>query len=60
MIVTSPDEEPLGNDGVLNGTESAIDCGGSCSKCADGATCGTGLDCKSGVWVWNTMIACGA
>jgi hypothetical protein len=36
-------------DGIRNGTESAIDCGGTCpSKCSNGATCNAGTDCTSG------------
>jgi len=39
-------------DGVLNGTETDIDCGGgdaSAARCADGKTCNAGDDCVSGV-----------
>jgi hypothetical protein len=37
-------------DGVENGDESAVDCGGKCaSKCADGATCNGAADCQSDV-----------
>ncbi len=37
-------------DGVLNGAESAIDCGGGvCLACADGKTCNAAGDCTSGV-----------
>ncbi|MBU6161168.1 MAG: lamin tail domain-containing protein, partial [Myxococcales bacterium] len=37
-------------DGLLNGTETALDCGGLCpSKCANGLTCSVGGDCVSGV-----------
>lgn len=42
---------PLTNaceDGVISGTESDVDCGGTCmTKCAGGATCNTGADCMS-------------
>jgi hypothetical protein len=35
-------------DGVLNGDESALDCGGSCLPCTKGQTCGADIDCSSG------------
>ncbi len=38
------------SDGKKNGTETDIDCGGSCTqKCNDGAGCAGGTDCASGV-----------
>jgi hypothetical protein len=36
-------------DGVLDGDESDIDCGGSCGKCANGKRCDFAFDCASGV-----------
>jgi hypothetical protein len=39
-------------DSVKNGTETGVDCGGSCAplkKCDDGLGCGVAGDCKSGV-----------
>jgi hypothetical protein len=36
-------------DHRLNGTESDVDCGGSCPGCTVGAHCRTGKDCSSGV-----------
>ena len=39
---------PSCSDGVLNGTESDADCGGSCgSTCETGEGCGLGADCVS-------------
>jgi hypothetical protein len=37
------------SDGVKNGGESDIDCGGGCPACDDGAGCATTDDCASGV-----------
>ena len=37
------------SDGVPNGDESGVDCGGSCPPCADGSTCNGPEDCASGV-----------
>ena len=40
------------NDGILDGNETDVDCGGSClptKKCVDGLRCNSGPDCISGV-----------
>jgi hypothetical protein len=39
---------PACGDGVLNGGESAVDCGGSCGACP-GQACGADAGCASGV-----------
>jgi hypothetical protein len=51
----SDDREPWGaspptcDDGVMNGAESDIDCGGgTCPACADGLHCRTTADCQTG------------
>ena len=36
-------------DGVMNGDESAIDCGGSCVACALNVACRSAIDCASGL-----------
>jgi hypothetical protein len=36
-------------DGVKNGSETDIDCGGACAACADGQPCRVALDCTSRV-----------
>lgn len=36
-------------DGLRNGDESDIDCGGICPGCPDSSPCGAGADCASGV-----------
>jgi hypothetical protein len=36
-------------DWVANGTETDLDCGGSCAPCADLKACGVAADCKSGI-----------
>lgn len=38
---------PSCDDNLMSGSESDIDCGGSCSPCAIGMSCVTGADCKS-------------
>lgn len=35
------------SDGMPNGGETGVDCGGTCPKC-DGESCAQGVDCKSG------------
>jgi len=35
-------------DGVRNGTESDIDCGGNCGACVPGLICNADADCQSG------------
>jgi hypothetical protein len=42
-------QAPSCADGVKNGTETAVDCGGLCPACSDGKGCGVGSDCQSGV-----------
>jgi endoglucanase len=46
--LASPPAAGSCTDGVKNGSESDVDCGGSCSaKCANGKTCGGNTDCTS-------------
>ena len=41
---------PSCTDGVKNGSESDVDCGGpDCAPCADGRACGGDNDCRSRV-----------
>jgi hypothetical protein len=40
---------PVCNDHTKNGTETDVDCGGSCPDCADGQGCGVNGDCQSNV-----------
>ena len=35
----APISTPTCTDGVKNGTETDVDCGGACSPCADGKAC---------------------
>ena len=48
---------PACDDGVFNGSESSMDCGGSCSPCALCATCLVNTDCDSGLC--NSDGVCG-
>ena len=40
---------PACDDGIVSGSESDVDCGGSCDDCADGLACIAGPDCSSQV-----------
>jgi hypothetical protein len=42
-------------DGVTNGSETDIDCGGSCTPCEGGETCFVSDDCESGVCEQETF-----
>ena len=44
-------------DGVRNGSEADVDCGGPCSKCADGKTCVVSADCSSASCVGGRCAA---
>jgi hypothetical protein len=44
-----PPPPPTCTDGIKNGSETDVDCGGpSCSPCADGGGCAVNGDCQSG------------
>jgi hypothetical protein len=49
---------PTCTDGVRNGNETDVDCGGpTCPKCANGKACAAGTDCQSGVCTNNVCVA---
>src|SRR5215216_5524920 len=45
---TSSPPAPTCSDSVKNGSETDVDCGGTCPKCASGKACQVGSDCTSG------------
>jgi hypothetical protein len=45
-------------DGEQNGNETAIDCGGSCSRCGDGRTCLRHSDCQGARCAAGACNAC--
>ena len=50
--------DPTCTDGVKNGGESDVDCGGAvCDRCADDKGCSNGGDCESKVCTGGTCIA---
>src|SRR5437899_2587610 len=44
-------------NGVKDGPESDVDCGGDCRGCATGKACALGPDCESGVCVNRACAA---
>jgi hypothetical protein len=47
-------------DGMKNGTETDVDCGGTCSKCALGSSCKVAGDCQSNVCGAGSKCGCSA
>ena len=53
-----PDQAPSCTDGVKNGTESDVDCGGgTCAPCPGGKKCFLPKDCQGGVCAAGTCAA---
>ena len=52
-------EEPSCRDGVRNGDETDVDCGGSCAGCGGGTQCGVDGDCAVGVCMNGTCSTTG-
>jgi hypothetical protein len=51
---------PTCSDGITNGTESDVDCGGSCSRCTNGKTCVGRDDCIGALCINNVCTSCSA
>ncbi|TXD38703.1 hypothetical protein FRC96_07120 [Lujinxingia vulgaris] len=47
---------PSCDDGIQNGDESAVDCGGACAPCALGESCEAPADCESGFCTGNVCV----
>jgi hypothetical protein len=55
----SPPPAPTCSDGIQNGTETDVDCGGgTCPRCAIGKACQFRRDCVSAVCTIETCQAC--
>jgi sugar lactone lactonase YvrE len=59
LTQTTTCDAPTCTDGVKNGGESDVDCGGtsSCALCATGSACSLATDCVSGVCTAGACIA---
>src|SRR5262245_13149230 len=59
--LTAPDlADPLCGNGVMNGTETDVDCGGlTCPQCRLGARCAVDGDCRSGACANGACAPCG-
>jgi hypothetical protein len=63
---SAPPPPPTCTDGVKNGSEKGIDCGGpTCPRCSSGQTCSAGSDCttlfcQSGVCHVCDVATCGS
>lgn len=51
--------KPTCRDGVRNGTETDVDCGGgTCPRCSDGQSCQEANDCRSGTCRSRQCVTC--
>jgi len=55
--LTDAGDQSLCSDGIRNGDESDVDCGGQCSSCAVGRHCADGPDCVSGICTNRLCVA---
>lgn len=55
---TNQPSGPTCADGITNGSETDVDCGGSCPRCATGKTCATRSDCASARCEAGTCQTC--
>lgn len=49
---------PTCSDGFKNGSETGIDCGGNCARCANGQSCATHIDCVGAFCSGGTCQEC--
>jgi hypothetical protein len=54
----TPGPSAICADGVKNGTETDVDCGGTCPRCATGKTCAIRNDCASARCEAGTCQTC--
>ena len=50
---------PICTDGIKNGGETDVDCGGTCSPCPNNQTCTVNTDCLSGACCGGTCVTVG-
>ena len=49
---------PTCSDGIKNGSETDVDCGGACPRCVNGKTCVSRNDCVGALCINGTCTAC--
>jgi hypothetical protein len=49
---------PTCSDGIRNGGETDLDCGGACARCADFKTCASRDDCRGALCVGDVCRVC--
>jgi hypothetical protein len=49
---------PTCGDGITNGSETDVDCGGSCPRCTDNRACQVENDCVSGTCAGGRCVTC--
>src|SRR5215218_6698724 len=49
---------PTCTDGIRNGSETDVDCGGTCPRCADFKTCGSRDDCRGALCQGDVCRVC--
>lgn len=57
VVDSLPDAGPVCDDGIKNGMESDVDCGGTCTPCVDGKVCSAGDDCMNGICTGGRCVA---
>lgn len=60
MTTTSTTPAPTCSDGIRNGSETGVDCGGSCSPCATGQPCSVPTDCAGARCAGGMCATCAA
>jgi hypothetical protein len=60
-IAASAQSQPAGptcSDGIRNGSETDVDCGGTCPRCADFKTCASRDDCRGALCQGDVCRVC--
>lgn len=60
QTTTSTTPAPTCSDGIRNGSETGVDCGGSCLRCATGQPCQVAADCASARCAGGLCATCAA
>jgi len=55
---SAPPPGPTCSDGIRNGSETDLDCGGTCPRCADFKSCGSRDDCRGALCQGDICRVC--